>query len=107
MKVWLHCHIHLSFWDLHSWRVEAHVVDSTAGWMDPAVTQPLSQSLVGYVEADNQVELIQTVQGLGLRQRPRKTYTESSGMKENVSVIFLSATFKTVMCVSLLSSHHH
>lgn len=49
------------FSDLHSRRVEAHVVDSTAGWMDPAVTQSLSQSLVGYVEADDQVELIQAV----------------------------------------------
>lgn len=67
--------------------------------MDPAVTQPLSQSLVGDVEADNQVELIQTVQGLGLRQCPRKTYTDSRGTKENVSVIFLSATFKTDVCV--------
>lgn len=63
----------LGFWDLHSWRVEAHVVDSTAGWMDPAVAQSLPQSLVGDVEADDQVELTQTVQSLGLRQSPGET----------------------------------
>lgn len=62
----------VDFWDLHSWRVEAHVVDSTAGWMDPAVTQSLLQRLIGDVKANDQVELIQTVQSLGLCQSPGK-----------------------------------
>lgn len=64
------------FWDLHSRRVEAHVVDSAAGRMNPAVAQSVLQSLVGDVEADDQVELIQVVQGLGLRQSAGKTWTE-------------------------------
>ena len=65
-------------WDLHSWRVEAHVVDSPAALVDPAVTQSLSQRLVGDVEADDQVQLVQVVQGPGLRQRPRETWTDGT-----------------------------
>lgn len=61
------------FWDLHSWWIEAHVVDSTTGWMDPAVTQSLPQSLIGDIEADDQVQLKQIVEGTGLRQSPGKT----------------------------------
>ena len=64
--------------------VEAHVVDSTAGWMDPAVAQSLPQSLIGDVEADDKVELTQIVQGLGLRQSPGKTWTTSGGRNRNV-----------------------
>lgn len=69
-----HCNytVTLDLRDLHSWRVEAHIVDSTTGWMDPAVTQSLLQSLVGNVEADDQVKLVQIIQSLGLRQSPGK-----------------------------------
>lgn len=63
-------------WHLHSWRVVAHVVDSTAGGMDPAVAQSLLQCCIRDVEDDNQVELNQMVQSLGLRQRAWKTYKE-------------------------------
>ena len=65
--------------DLDSWLVEAHVVDSATGRVDPSVTQSLPQSLVGDVEADDQVELIQIVQGQGLCECPGKTWTESRG----------------------------
>lgn len=47
--------------------------------MHPAVAQSLPQSLVGDVQADDQVQLAQTVQGSGLGQSPGKTYTEYKG----------------------------
>lgn len=58
------------------WRVEAHVIDSAAGGMDPAVAQPLRQSCIRDVEDDDQVKLNQAVQSLGLRQRAWETYKE-------------------------------
>lgn len=54
------------FSDLNVWRVEAHVVDPAAGWVDPAVTQPVLQGLIRDVEADDQVQVTGTVQSLGL-----------------------------------------
>lgn len=48
-------------WHLHSWRVEAHVIDSPAGGVDPAVAQSLRQRGIRHVEDDDQVELHQTV----------------------------------------------
>ena len=47
--------------NLHSWWVEAHVVDSATAWVNPTVTQSLPQSLIRDVEADDQVKLIQIV----------------------------------------------
>lgn len=64
------------FRDLLSRRIEAHVVDSTTGRMNPAVAHSLPQGLIGDVEADNQVQLKQIVQGLCLRQGPGKAYKE-------------------------------
>lgn len=58
------------------WRVEAHVIDSSAGGVDPAVAQPLCQSCIGDVEDDDQVELNQMVQRLGLHQRAWETYKD-------------------------------
>lgn len=64
------------FRDLLLWWIEAHVVDSTTGRMNPAVAQSLPQGLIGDVEADNQVQLKQIIQGLCLRQGPGKAYKE-------------------------------
>lgn len=61
------------FSDLHSWWVEAHVVDPPTGLMDPAGAQSLLQSLEGDVEADDHVHLAQIVHGVGLRQSAGET----------------------------------
>lgn len=52
--------------------------------MDPAVTKSLPQSLVGDVQADYQVKLIQTVQGQSLCQRPGEAWPSSRDRRKNV-----------------------
>lgn len=60
--------------DLHLWWIEAHVVNSPAAWVDPAVVQAVLEGLVGDVEADDQVELEQAAQLLRLGQCARETW---------------------------------
>ncbi len=55
--------------------------------MDPAVTQSLPQSLIGDVEADDQIKLIQTVQSLSLRESPRKTWTKNKGRRRTCEML--------------------
>ncbi|TNN34848.1 hypothetical protein EYF80_054983 [Liparis tanakae] len=65
--------------DLHSGRVEAHVVDPPAGRVAPAVAQPLPERLVGDVQADHQVQLAQAVHLPGLGQSAGETWRETEG----------------------------
>lgn len=72
--------------DLDLRRVEAHVVDPAAAWVDPAVAQPLPQSLVGDVEADDQVQLVDVVQSLGLGDGPGEPCRRSTGDTRTVTM---------------------
>lgn len=58
---------------VHVGRVELHVVDPAARWVDPAGAQAVLQRLEGDVQADHQVQLADPVQRLGLPQCPRET----------------------------------
>lgn len=86
----------LHVWYLNSRGVESHVVNSAAGRVDPAVTQPLLQSLIGNVEVDDQVHLIEAVEGLRLRQGTGETWTHFRGRRKKCWVVITSC----VLCVS-------
>lgn len=58
--------------------VEVHVVHPPAARVDPAGAQAILQRLKGNVQADDQVQLTDPVQRLGLPQRARETCIDTA-----------------------------
>lgn len=56
-------------------RVEFHVVDSAAGWMNPAGSEAVLNDFKGHIQINHCVYLIRFIQGFCLWKCPWKTFT--------------------------------
>jgi len=57
----------------HSWIIEADVVDSTAGQMDPSALDAIQNDGGGHHEIQHEIDRVQPLQSLRLRQRSRES----------------------------------